>query len=512
MHTTRRAAVVLLLLAPLLAQAKVTYTIHDLDAEAHTAAVTARFPSAGRGELDLFLPVWSPGFYRLEHYCRQVEDFTAADAAGKALAVDAGTPSHWRIATGGADQVVVHYTLRCSRATVTHNQVAKDFAVFCGPATYVTITGAEARPYEVHLQLPAGWNDSATGLQPAADRAPHHYQAPDYDWLCDSPIVAGSLRREAFDVLGARHELVDFGNVGDFDAALAARRLQPIAQELCRLFGAVPFERYVFLNGFRAANGGLEHLNSTLITSGRNRADDLGWLAFVAHEYCHTFNVKRLRPIELGPFDYEHPPSTASLWISEGLTTYLANLALARAGVATPSQWLGLMSDGIAGLQGSPGRKVQTLADASLSVWTSSNSGVGGDPRKTVSYYVKGPVVGFVLDARLRQASAGKCGLDRLMAEAYARWSGARGFTPAQFEALASELAGQDLQAFFARTLRSTDELDYQEALQWFGLRFAAAAAEAPKPQHWQLEVLPAASPAQAEHLQALLQPTPARR
>ncbi|HEX5050799.1 MAG TPA: hypothetical protein VFZ65_03420 [Planctomycetota bacterium] len=503
----------LALVARLAAQDPVIYTIGDLDRTAHTAVVVATFATDGQQQLDVFLPVWSPGFYRVENHAEQVTDFAAADAEGKALAVERPAPNRWRVAAGGAARVVATYTLKCTRASVTTNQISDDFAVFCGPATFVAVAGAAPRPCEVRLELPALWPHAATGLQASEDGAPHHFRAPDYDWLCDSPIVAGTLRTETFDVAGARHELVCFGDVGDWDAALAARKLQPIAAELCHMFGAVPFDRYVFLDGFRPANGGLEHLNSTLITSrARTPADDPGWLAFVAHEYCHTFNVKRLRPIELGPFDYEHPPSTPSLWISEGLTTYLANLACARCGVASPERWLQMMSDSIRGLQGSAGRKVQTLADASLSVWSGSMSGTGGDPRKTVSYYVKGPVVGLLLDARLRAASSGAHGLDDLMRGAYARWSGARGFRPEEFEALANELAGTDLAPFFDRTLRSTDELDYSEVLQWFGLRFRPAADDAPRAQRWVLEPSAQATAEQHAHLRALLTPTPAAR
>ncbi len=220
--------------------------------------------------------------------------------------------------------------------------------------------------------------------------------------------------------------------------------------------------------------------------------------------------MKRLRPVELGPFDYEHPPSTPSLWISEGLTTWFGDLALVRSGTIDTAAWLSLVSGHIRGLQGAAGRKQQTLADASLSVWKTSTSGVGGDPRKTISYYVKGPVVGFVLEARLRVASGGKHGLDEVMRRAYAKFGGERGFTPQQFEAIAAEVAGSDQQAFFDRALRSTDELDYQEALDWFGLSFAAAAEDAPKAQRWALRVRDGVGDEQAAHLRAFLAPTPA--
>jgi predicted metalloprotease with PDZ domain len=323
--------------------------------------------------------------------------------------------------------------------------------------------------------------------------------------------VLGTIASSSFDVLGARHEWAQFGDAGDWDTGTLVPKLQKIATELCSTFGDVPFARYVFLAGFRNANGGLEHLDSTLLSMNRRqRPDDPGTLSFVAHEYAHAFNVKRLRPVELGPFDYEHPPTTPSLWIAEGLTTWFGDLALARAGAITNEQWLALVSGHVRGLQQAPGRKRQTLADASTSVWTSSRSGVGGDPRSTISYYVKGPVVGFVLEARLRAASGGEHGLDEVMRRAYARYSGARGFTPEQFEAIAAEVAGSDQRAFFDLALRSTDELDYAETLQWFGLEFRAVADDAPREQRHALQVRADASDEQRAHLRTLLAPTPA--
>lgn len=510
LHVRSLACVLLpALLAPLLAQDPVRYELSIRDAEQHLAEVTADFPTHGRDTLELFLPVWSPGFYRKQDHGACVVDF-AASALGQALAVERPAKNRWHVTTKGAEVVRATYTLRCTRASVTENQITDVFAVFCGPATWIGEVGHGNRPHVVHVTLPAGWRDVATAL-PAGTRA-NEFVARDHDWLLDSPFVMGNVVTTAFDVLGTRHEWVQFGDAGEWDTAALVERLQPVATELCRTFGAVPFQRYVFLAGFRAANGGLEHLDSALLSiDRRQRATDAGFLSFVAHEYAHAFNVKRLRPVELGPFDYEHPPSTPSLWISEGLTTWLGDLALVRAGAVPVGGWLSLLSGHVRGLQGSPGRKRQTLADASASVWTDSTSGVGGDPRTTVSYYVKGPVVGFLLEARLRAASGGVHGLDELMRRAYSRHGGERGFTPGQFEAIAAEVAGSDQSAFFARALRSCEELDYQEALDWFGLEFAATAADAPREQRWRLQVRSEATAAQQANLRALLAPTPAK-
>jgi predicted metalloprotease with PDZ domain len=269
------------------------------------------------------------------------------------------------------------------------------------------------------------------------------------------------------------------------------------------LWGELPYENYVFLNVFRRGGGGLEHENSTLLTtrSGTMATPERyrSWLSFAAHEYFHAFNVKRLRPVELGPFDYENPPRTPSLWLSEGVTSYFGDLFVARAGLMTTEEYLASLSSAIRRLQSSPGRLLQSLEQSSLEVWSNSTSGVGAAPT-TVSYYVKGQVVGFLLDARIQASTRGRRSFQDVMRLAYQRYGGDRGFTPEEFRTTAEEVAGTDLGEWFERALASTEELDYSEALEWFGLRFADDGS-------WSLEILEDASELQREHLEALLTP-----
>ncbi|HMF15227.1 MAG TPA: hypothetical protein VKE94_23090, partial [Gemmataceae bacterium] len=203
----------------------------------------------------------------------------------------------------------------------------------------------------------------------------------------------------------------------------------------------------------------------------------------------------------LGPFDYEKQPRTPGLWVAEGFTCYYDALLTTRSGLATPRDFLARLSGNIDRLQKTPGRLVQTLEQASLDVWTSSFSGIGGGS-KTVSYYVKGPIVGFLLDARVRQATGGARTLDDVMRLAYRRYSGAKGFTPEQFRKTTEEVAGVDLQAWFEKAVSSTEELDYAEALDWFGLRFAPGNATT---KSWRLEIREDATEAQRGRLEAWL-------
>jgi predicted metalloprotease with PDZ domain len=273
------------------------------------------------------------------------------------------------------------------------------------------------------------------------------------------------------------------------------------------MWGFLPFGRYVFLCVFRRGGGGLEHGNSTLLTCSatamRSPASYLSWLNFVSHEYFHAFNVKRLRPVELGPFDYEEGPRTTGLWVAEGVTAYYDGLLTTRAGLGTTEEFLARLSGNIDRLQKSPGRLRQTLEQASLDVWTGSFSGLGGGER-TVSYYVKGPVVALLLDAKVRQETKGARSLDDVMRLAYERFSGEKGFTAGQFRKTAEEVAGAELRAWFEKAVASTEELDYAEALDWFGLRLTPGAGEA---KTWRLEVRDDATAAQRGRLKEWLEP-----
>ena len=421
--------------ATALAQAPepIRYTVDLTSPAEQRALVTAIVPATGGPVVELLMPVWSPGYYVREDYATRVESFAAKGPAGAALQVTQPQPNRWRISTGGAAAITIEYRVRCTERFVTRNWVGPDLAVLNGAPTFITLADGVARPHEVTFVVPPNWPRSVTALAPAPDGAPHHYLAANYDELVDSPAVIGDVAVHEFEVGGSRHVLADAGAVPPaWDGAAAAANLERIVRATGRFWGFLPYERYVFLNVFRQGGGGLEHAASTLLTSSSSMTGggNARWLAFVAHEYFHALNVKRLRPVELGPFDYERPPVTAGLWISEGLTSYYGDLLVARAGLTSPAEYLASLSGAIRSLQNSPGRLVQTLEQASLGIFATGGSGVGGDRNTTVSYYGKGSVVGWLLDARIQRATGGAKSLDDLMRLAYRRFSDAHGFTP----------------------------------------------------------------------------------
>ena len=500
------ALALLLLAAPARPHAQIAvlepiqYTFRVVDAEKHLAGIDALVPTGGRSSIDLMMPIWTPGYYVVEDYAGRVRDLTVKTPDGSVLNVSKPTANRWTVETQGASHVSLSYILVAQGRSVTSNWVDAELGVINGGAAFITLAEQARRPHDVRLEMPPTWQQSVSGLAPAPDRQPHHYRAPDFDTLADSPIVAGTLEIREFVVDGSTHVIADAGQYAQWNSGKSARQIEEMVREVRTFWGALPFQRYVFLNVFRQGGGGLEHANSTLLTSSPKSAEPTkGWLSFVAHEYFHAFNVKRLRPVELGPFDYEHPPRTTSLWFAEGGTTYYGNLMLARAGLLAPEDFLASMSSAIASLQKAPGRLLQSLERSSAEVWANSNSGVGANAN-TVSYYVKGNVVSFLLDAHIRRITNGRKSMDDVMRLALARYGGERGFTDAELRATVEEVAGRSMKAWFTNAIETAGELQYGEMLAWYGLRFAGGTGES-----WTLEVRPRASAAQRRHFNALL-------
>src|SRR5262245_51131129 len=331
--------------------APIRYTVRFPAPQTNYLEVDAIVPTDGRPSFEVLMAVWTPGSYLVREYARNVEAVKAFDGPNE-LAIDKPSKNRWRIAAGAAKDIRLTYRVYSHEMTVRHNWVDADFAMINGAATFMTIASDVAPPHgvarvhDVTIELPAAWKTSISGMPGAPDGNPNHYLAADFDTLVDSPIVAGNPVVHQFTAAGKPHFLVDVaaGNPDAvFDGARAARDLQRIVETDVKLWGSLPYDKYVFLNVL-TGSGGLEHKNSVLMMASqwatRTREEYVNWLSLASHEYFHLWNVKRLRPIELGPFDYERENYPRSLWVSEGLTDYYGDVQLARAGLITPDEYL----------------------------------------------------------------------------------------------------------------------------------------------------------------------------
>jgi predicted metalloprotease with PDZ domain len=466
--------------------APIYYTVRIPAPQNHYVEVEARVPTAAQPSIELTMAVWTP--YVIREYAKNLETVTARTADGRPLAVEKSRKNRWRIETAGADPVMVSYRVYCHVMGVQDNWVDDEFALLNGAPTFLTLADPGARPHDVRIILPPAWKTTATGMPPAPG-GPHHYRAPDYETLVDSPIVAGNPAVHEFDVEGKPHYLVDVGEDGVFDGGRAAQDLARIVREDASMWGGLPYDKYIFLNMLTGGGGGMEHSNSTALMSDRwntrTHRNYLRWLDLASHEFFHAWNVKRLRPAELTPGEYETEPYTTSLGIAEGFTSYYGPLMVRRAALSSEEELLASLSRTIREVQTTPGRLVQSLSQSSFETWIKFYHPDENSVNTAISYYTKGAVAGFLLDARVRTATGGAKSLDDVMRLALARNPTGAGYTPSAFRAAASEVAGTDLSAWFARVFDSTAELDYREALDWFGLRFAVETSQTSSKQAW---------------------------
>ncbi len=468
----------------------IEYTVRFPEPQTNTCEVEAVYPSGDADAVTLMMAVWTPGSYLVREYSGKIETLHALDSAGRETPVEKLAKNRWRVSADNG-RARIRYRLYACEMSVRTNWVERDFAILIGAATFLTLSDEEtdrpaAAAHRVQLELPAGWTDSASGM--AAGEAPHSFVAGDFDELVDSPILAGGLARYSYEVDGVPHALVNLGEGGVWDGAQAARDVEKITRAQVRFWGGAPYPRYVFLNAITEAGGGLEHRTSSLLMTKRfatrTKKDYQRWLKLASHELFHAWNGKRMRPVELGPFDYERERYTGGLWAVEGLTSYYESVLLARAGLLDEGDFLEHISEDIETLQTTPGRALQAASESSFDAWVKLYRRDAGSANRTVSYYAKGAVVGMLLDAKIRAATGGKRSLDDVMRAAFERFSGDRGYAADELRGLVSEVAGEDLSGWLASALDGTGELDHEPLLGWFGLRFAPAKPEE-EPAAW---------------------------
>ena len=258
--------------------------------------------------------------------------------------------------------------------------------------------------------------------------------------------------------------------------------LQRMVEAATQLIGDVPYQHYTFLL-MGKGNGGIEHANSAAISfNGDSLAKEDGylrWLSYVAHEYFHNFNVKRIRPLALGPFDYDQANLTDMLWVSEGLSVYYQDLVLVRTGLMTRGQYLEKLAGAITKFEGAPGHRYQSAAESSLYTW--GNLPGGGDRSTSISYYDNGAMLGAILDLKIRNESHNRKSLDDVMRGLYREYyqRKARGFTDAEFRSECEKAAGGPLAEVF-EYVSTSREMDYAKYLAYAGLRVETADEAAP--------------------------------
>jgi predicted metalloprotease with PDZ domain len=461
----------------------ISFTVAMSKPHTHLLEVEIRFKIAANlqapNESDLMMPVWTPGSYLIREFERHVQDF-AADAGGRELEWTKVNKNTWRVKTNGARQWRATYRVYANELTVRTSELNSDHAFWNNAALLMYPDGRLNAPSTLRVVPISGWK-VATGL-PEVSGQPNTFHAVNFDILYDSPVEVSNFKELKFVVRGVPHRIVIDGE-GNYDADRMRADVQKIVEAETALFGAIPYHDYTFILHLRSnTGGGLEHLNSTALGFRRynfsTEKNYRSFLSLVAHEFFHLWNVKRIRPDALGPFDYTKENYTRLLWVAEGITEYYGNLMVRRAGLISDQVYLEHLAKQIQDFQETPGRQIMSAEEASFDSWIKFYRPDENTVNSQISYYDKGELLGLLLDLDIRRRTANAKSLDDVMRYLYTEFfDKGRNYTPADFQKVCELIAGASLDEFFSRYVRGLDDLQpvYDQMLRGAGLRLEQA-------------------------------------
>jgi predicted metalloprotease with PDZ domain len=467
------------------------YTIEQTDEQLKgtTAAIRYRlsFPNAAqhliaivmevdtdRPELVLSMPNWVPGSYKVRDFVSSQGDFTVTDQDGKRLEFEWITKNRVRVKTGGAGVVRTTYIYYNYERSVRMTHVNR-FHAFINPVNCLMFV--EGRLDEIHhVTIDHPWKHVSTSLSPVEGNT---WGALNYDILADSPMEIGDHYVAKYERHGAQHEIAITG-VGNFDPDWITEQTKTIVDRAVEMWGKLPYDRYVFIIQMLPGQyGGLEHARSSvnmfdaLVFNDKDRA--VKFLSLLCHEYFHLWNVKRIRPVELGPFDYHGENYTHMLWLAEGVTSYYDDLMTYRCGFYTKEEYIhALGDDHLAKLQDTPGRKAMSIKDSSYLSWVKLYIPTPDSANRFPSYYLKGGVIFLLLDMTIIAESNGTKSLDDGMRALMARYiaNPAAGITEEEFITIVSSSSGIDIGDRLRHWLGSTEDLPIEETVAKLGLEW----------------------------------------
>lgn len=487
---------------------RIAYRIAMPDPAAHLYDVELDVDGAIGATLPLQLPVWSPGRYAKMDFAKNIQEFRATDAKGAPLSWTKTDGSRWVVTTKGTRGVRIRYRSFDNALSGTFSVLDTAHANWNGASLFMYVEGHKQDPVTLGITPPSGWHIMNGDTRVADQR---EYRFENYDRLIDTPTeIAPAFLVDSFVVDGRTYRTMVHHN-GAPPANVRARfvgDVEKIVRYENSVFGAPPLERYTFLFNIGYAGGdGMEHLYSTQIIdrrpwTGNDTLPVLPGVGTAAHEYFHVWNVKRVRPAALGPFDYTREQYQPSLWVAEGWTQYYGQAALHRGGVTGLDEFYRSMSGIVRANLTAPGRKEVSARMASFHApfWDGAPQGQPTNGANTFfSYYTKGSGLALYLDLYLRTKSGNTRTLDDVFNALKRRsWNApnasyylqGRGYTELDVERAASEVAGENMHAWFERYVGGTDDLDYDALLAGAGLRLVRGDA-------WRIEEIPDATAAQ---------------
>lgn len=467
----------------------ITYLLRIGEPAAHFYDVGIDVTGIAADSLQLQMPVWSPGRYMRFDFARTVQELRITTPAGAAVPVDRQTGSRWLVRTRGTPALHVAYRVFANTLSGTFSVLDTAHANWNGASLFMYVMGHKPDPVTLRVDAPGGWQivngDSRTPGQ-------REFRFENYDRLIDTPTEvapAATLAVDSFTVDGRLYRTMVHHNgpAGTATRQRFVRDVEKIVRYENSVFGAPPLEMYTFLFNIGYAGGdGMEHLYSTQVIDSRPWVDSatlLSGISTAAHEYFHVWNVKRVRPMALGPFDYSTEQYQPSLWVAEGWTQYYGQATLYRGGVLAPDGFYPMIANAIIRPNlTAPGRKEVSARMASFEapLWDGAAPGYAVNPASFFSYYTKGAGLALYLDLFIR----GRTGNARSLDDAFRNlrrlsWEQpnasyylqGRGYTEDDVERAVSEAAGVDMHDWFVTHVGGTVDPDYDAVLADAGLR-----------------------------------------
>jgi predicted metalloprotease with PDZ domain len=497
--------------SPALAQKySIEYTISMPDPASHLYSVQL-FVSGLVGEaVELQMPVWSPGRYARMDFARNVQEFAAVTSDGKPVRWTKTNGSRWRLLPGSARSVRITYRVFANaKLSGTFSVLDQRHANWNGPSIFMYVEGQKQNPVTLSVVAPENWTIINGEVSKPGQR---FFRFATYDQLVDTPTEvapASSLMLESFVVDGRQYRLMihHSGEVSDSTRHRFVREVESIVRYENSVFGAPPTDQYTFLFhlGFEGWDG-MEHLTSTQITvpvPWKDGTKLLPGIAEAAHEYFHVWNVKRVRPAALGPFDYTREVYQPSLWVAEGWTQYYGLVTLHRSGIEDRQGFYGRMAALIQENLTAPGRKEVSARMSSLHApfWDGATEPQPSNHANTYfDYYTKGAGIAAYLDLYIRNRTGNKRSLNDVFNTLKRRtWDApkssyylqGRGYTEDDVVTAVGDVADVDASDWFERHVGGTVDLDFEQALSWAGLRLSRSG------ERWAIEEMPDATPAQ---------------
>ncbi|UOQ68240.1 M61 family metallopeptidase [Hymenobacter volaticus] len=463
---------------PVLAASTLRYTLAMPAPQTHYFEVDMSLGGFGKQYTDLKMPVWAPGSYLVREFARHVEGFQAK-AGGQNLRIEKINKNTWRVYHPKAKDFTVHYSVYAYELSVRTSFLDAAHGYVNGTSVFMYPADSKQLASTLEVRPATGWTQVSTSLKPAGSQ--FTFTSSNYDELADSPIEIGTHKVMSFEANGTPHTVAMFGNA-KYDEAKLLADMKRVCEAAHRVVGQNPLDRYVFIvHNIERGTGGLEHLYSTTLSTSRNaystEAGYKGFLGLVAHEYFHLWNVKRIRPIALGPFDYDNENYTHMLWVSEGGTSYFGDKIVQRAGFVSPEEYLGNTSTSITRVENTPGNKVQSAAESSFDAWIKGYRPNENSANTGISYYDKGELIGAMLDLMIINETKGQKQLDDVMRYLYDQYykKQGRGFTDEEYQAAVAKVAGRRFDDFFRRYVYGTETLPYDTMLGYAGLKLSTA-------------------------------------